>query len=156
MNPQRTFWLGSVAGFGIAIVAFGLYALQAPESAARTVVAKLFHVLNNCIESIGMSGPILGSLYLFMLLGFALSLILAFRRRGSLAAFAASLSPFVFGATAMWISFFGFAQVTSSSMYEGDYRRDVRRMQRPFSVGLGMSAVCLLVYLSASPFTPQK
>ena len=113
-------------------------------------MADTFQWLSASTQSISESGPILGSLYLLMLLGCILSVFLSFRRRGSLSAFASALSPFIFGALALWIRFFGFAQVTSGGMYHGNHHEDVRRVQRPLESGLALSAICLVIYFVAS------
>ncbi|MHA3775646.1 hypothetical protein ACXR0O_29380 [Verrucomicrobiota bacterium sgz303538] len=154
LKSHLAFWFGGIAGVSIAIVAFWIYSLQAPGSAIQAAVDSGFRTLRESAEMYRYCGPVIGSLYLLMVLGFILSVFLAFRRQGTVGAFSSALSPFVIGAFALWISFFPFVQHTTGGMYEGDYYKDVRRIQWPFESGLVLSAIGLAIYFAAS--NPRK
>jgi hypothetical protein len=92
-----------------------------------------------------MGGPLVMALCLFMAITFCLALVFSFRRPGSVAAFACSVAPFMFGAAALWLGVVGVLAV-SGVMYEGGTVERLRLVQRPFFLGSGLSFVAFIVY----------
>jgi hypothetical protein len=97
-------------------------------------------------HGIAEGGPLVMALCLSMVISFCLALVFSFRRPGSVAAFACSGAPFVFGAAALWLGVVGVLAVISGVMYEGGTVERLRLVQRPFFLGTGLSCVAFIVY----------
>ena len=105
-----------------------------------------------------VGGPIIMTLHLCMAVFFAVAVVVAFRRAGTVGAFACALAPFFFGTVAMWMGVRGYISMVpeiSGGFYEGDPRESLHLLQRPFFIGSGLSAVALAVYFSARAFRPK-
>ncbi|MEP6672230.1 MAG: hypothetical protein ABJF10_23910 [Chthoniobacter sp.] len=105
-----------------------------------------------------VSGPVILTLHLCMAVFFAAAVVVAFRRSGSVGAFACALAPFLFGTVAMWMGVRGHISMApefSSGLYDGDPRESLHLLQRPFFIGSGLSAVALVVYFFARAFRPE-
>lgn len=109
-------------------------------------------------QGIIIGGPIIMALHLCMAVCFAVSIVLAFRRTGTVAAFAFAVSPFIFGALGMWFGILGHIAIFpsfSSGLYDGDPVSGLRILQRPFFIGAGLSSAALIVYFLARALLPN-
>lgn len=100
-------------------------------------------------EGIFTGGPIIVALHLCMVIGFGIAVGLAFRRSGSVLAFACSVLPFACGAFAMWVGILGYISIFPSffsGLYDGDAVEGLHLLQRPFFIGTGLSVVALIVH----------
>jgi hypothetical protein len=109
-------------------------------------------------QGIVVGGPIIMALHWCMAIFFCVAVVLAFRRTGTLMAFACCLAPFFFGTVALWIGVVGHTAMYpefSGGLYDGDPREHLRLMQRPFFIGTGLSSVAFLVFFLARKLVPD-
>ncbi|MDR3403374.1 MAG: hypothetical protein P4L99_12825 [Chthoniobacter sp.] len=109
-------------------------------------------------QGIVVGGPILMALHWCMAILFCAAVVLAFRRTGTLTAFACCLAPFFFGTVALWIGVVSHTAMFpefSGGLYDGDPRENLRLMQRPFFIGTGLSSVAFLVFFFARRLRPK-
>ena len=109
-------------------------------------------------DGIVVGGPIILALHLCIFASFAFAVRFAFRVPGTVAAFAWSLAPFIFGAVAMWFGVLGYTAVVPSffsGLYDGDPTFGIRLLQRPFFFGAGLSLVAVVIYFLARARHPN-
>lgn len=150
MTTLRASVLGAAAGAVVTLSTLAFYIWIKDASPAESLGSPLKLGQAWFSREVVDGGPIIILLYLLMFLSFALSLILAFRRPGSAAAFAPSAFPTLFGATAMWVQFLGLSISAPSLNYEGSRGDWLPRIQRPFLVGIGLSAIGVTLYAATS------
>lgn len=87
-------------------------------------------------------GPFYMGLHVTMLVAVVVALGFAWRGGRPVAVLLACLSPFIFGATAMWIRILGMASV---NLHEFNVVEELSGTPRPFYLGILLSTVALIV-----------
>jgi hypothetical protein len=94
-------------------------------------------------EGISRVGPIFVALHGLMLIGFAAAILFSIRNPRSVSTFAWCISPFVFGALAVWIGIFGLSAAATVGGYyfSPQIPEELALLRRPFLMGSGLTFI---------------
>jgi hypothetical protein len=98
-------------------------------------------------DSILQGGPIFVALHGLMLLGFVAAILFSIRNPRSVSAFACCISPFVFGALAVWIGIIALhaAAIRGGRHFPLQIPEELALLHRPFLMGSGLTLVAFTV-----------